>query len=107
MDSCNVPGAIRFCKNILPQSLDTCEGGRFSCYIGADMVMSPCSFDQEGQYGVKLGSCTIEEAWNSEPFEDFRNHMRSACPDCKKRKLCLGGCPLMPEIVFCSSEHRK
>ncbi|HBA50708.1 MAG TPA: radical SAM protein, partial [Lachnospiraceae bacterium] len=107
MDSCNVPGAIRFCRNILPQSLDTCEGGRFSCYIGADMVMSPCSFDQEGRYGVKLKPRTIEEAWNSEPFEGFRNHMRSACPDCKKRKLCLGGCPLMPEIVFCSSEHRK
>ena len=107
MDSCNVPGAIRFCKNILPQSLDTCEGGRFSCYIGADMVMLPCSFDQKGLYGVKLGPHTIEEAWNSEPFEHFRNHMRNACPDCKKQKLCLGGCPLMPEIVFCSSEHRK
>ena len=107
MDSCNVPGAIRFCKNILPQSLDTCEGGRFSCYIGADMVMLPCSFDQEGRYEVKLGPCTIEEAWNSEPFERFRNRMRSACPDCKKRELCLGGCPLMPEIVFCNSEHRK
>ena len=107
MDSCNVPGAIRFCKNILPQSLDTCEGGRFSCYIGADMVMSACSFDQKGLYGAELRPRTIEEAWNSEPFERFRNHMRSACPDCKKRELCLGGCPLMPEIVFCNSEHRK
>ena len=38
MDSCNVPGAINFCKSILPESLDTCEGGCFSCYIGADLV---------------------------------------------------------------------
>ena len=46
LDSCNVPGALNFCQNILPESLDTCEGGRFSCYIGADLVMVPCSFDQ-------------------------------------------------------------
>lgn len=107
MDSCNVPGAINFCKSILPESLDTCEGGRFSCYIGADMVMVPCSFDQKKQYKVKLNPRSIEEAWNSEPFEHFRNHMRGACPGCVKRELCLGGCPLMPEIVFCGSTYRK
>lgn len=104
MDSCNVPGAIHFCKRVRPESLDTCEGGRFSCYIGADMVMVPCSFDQDKRYAVSLRGMTITEAWNSEPFEQFRNKMRSACPDCEKRALCMGGCPLMPEIVFCSSK---
>lgn len=107
MDSCNVPGAINFCKKVRPESLDTCEGGRYSCYIGADMNMVPCSFDQEKRYQVSLREMTIEEAWNSEPFERFRNRMRGACPDCKKRELCMGGCPLMPEIVFCGSEKRK
>ena len=106
MDSCNVPGAIRFCKSILPESLDTCEGGRYSCYIGADMVMVPCSFDQQKRYEVSLKDMTIEEAWNSEPFETFRDNMRKACPGCEKRELCLGGCPLMPEIVFCDSNKR-
>lgn len=106
MDSCNVPGAIRFCKAILPESLDTCEGGRYSCYIGADMVMVPCSFDQQKRYEVSLKNMTIEEAWNSEPFERFRDNMRKACPSCEKRELCLGGCPLMPEIVFCDSDKR-
>lgn len=62
MDSCNVPGAIRFCKSVLPESLDTCEGGRYSCYIGADMVMVPCSFDQNKRYEVSLREMTIEEA---------------------------------------------
>ena len=104
MDSCNVPGAIHFCKRVRPESLDTCEGGRFSCYIGADMVMVPCSFDQDKRYAVSLRGMTITEAWNSEPFERFRNKMRAACPDCEKRALCMGGCPLMPEIVFCSSK---
>ena len=107
MDSCNVPGAIRFCKKIAPESLDTCEGGRYSCYIGADMIMVPCSFDQKKRYEVSLNDCSIEEAWNSAPFELFRNHMRSACPTCEKKELCMGGCPLMPEIVFCDSDKRK
>ena len=107
MDSCNVPGAINFCKSIDPMSLDTCEGGRFSCYIGADMIMVPCSFDQEKQYEISLRNHTIEEAWNSEPFERFRDKMRGVCPDCDKRELCLGGCPLMPDIVFCDSVKRQ
>ena len=106
MDSCNVPGAIHYCKHVLPESLDTCEGGRFSCYISADMYMTPCSFDQEKKYYVPLRGSNIEEAWNSEPFEAFRNKMRSACPGCDKKELCMGGCPLMPEIVFCDSEKR-
>lgn len=107
MDSCNVPGAIRFCKAVLPESLDTCEGGRYSCYISADMVMVPCSFDQEKRYEVSLQNTTIEDAWNSEAFEQFRSKMHNACPGCDKRSLCMGGCPLMPQIVFCDSEFRK
>lgn len=106
MDSCNVPGAINFCKSILPESLDTCEGARFSCYIGADMMMVPCSFDQENSYEVSLREMSVADAWNSEPFERFRDKMRHACPGCGKKALCMGGCPLMPEIVFCNSKHR-
>lgn len=107
MDSCNVPGAINFCKSVLPESLDTCEGGRYSCYIGANMTMVPCSFDQEKRYEVSLREMSVVEAWNSEPFEQFRSKMRGACPECEKRELCMGGCPLMPEIVFCESGKRK
>lgn len=106
MDSCNVPGAIQFCKSVMPESLDACEGGRFSCYIGSDMTMVPCSFDQEKRHEVSLREMTIMEAWNSESFERFRNKMRHACPDCERKELCMGGCPLMPEIVFCNSEQR-
>ena len=107
MDSCNVPGAINFCKSVLPESLDTCEGGRYSCYIGADMTMVPCSLDQEKRYEVSLREMSVVEAWNSEPFEQFRSKMRGACPECEKRELCMGGCPLMPEIVFCERGKRK
>lgn len=107
MDSCSVPGALHFCKRIKPETLDTCEGGRFSCYISSDMMMVPCSFDQRKKYEASLRDYTIEEAWNSKPFEQFRNRMRNACPDCNKKELCMGGCPLMPEVVFCDSAERK
>ena len=107
MDSCNVPGAIHFCKNVAPESLDTCEGGRFSCYISPDMYMTPCSFDQNKSYYVSLRGSSIEQVWNSEPFEIFRGKMKDACPECEKKASCMGGCPLMPEIVFCDSEKRK
>ena len=104
MDSCNVPGAINYCKRIMPESLDTCEGGRFSCYISSDMNMLPCSFDQEDKYSVSLRDNSIEEAWNSEEFNRFRERMNGSCPTCKKRELCMGGCPLMPEIVLCDKK---
>ena len=106
LDSCNVPGAVNFCKTLSPESLDTCEGGRFSCYIGADMTMVPCSFDQNKKYAVSLNENTIEQAWNSPAFENFRQKMRTACPKCPKRELCMGGCPLMPQIVLCGSEKK-
>jgi radical SAM protein with 4Fe4S-binding SPASM domain len=107
LDSCNVPGAIRFCKHILPQSLDTCEGARFSCYIDSDMTLLPCSFDQKRRFAVKLNPTTIEEGWNSEPFEAFRARLKHSCPSCKHQELCKGGCPLLPEIVFCNQPERK
>ena len=107
MDSCNVPGALHFCKNVMAESLDTCEGGRYSCYIGPDMIMVPCSFDQDKKYQVSLRKCSIEDAWNSDKFEIFRRYMERACPECEKRELCMGGCPLMPEIVFCNSDKRN
>ena len=50
LDSCNVSGVVSYCKRIAAESLDTCGGGRFSCYIGPDMMMVPCSFGQEGRY---------------------------------------------------------
>jgi len=106
LDSCNVPGAIKFCKHILPQSLDTCEGARYSCYIDSDMTMLPCSFDQKRAYAVKLKPLTVEDAWNSDTFEKFRSRLRTACPSCKHQDLCKGGCPLLPEIVFCKSKER-
>lgn len=101
MDSCCVPGIVNFCHNVIPEAIEPCEGGRFSCYIGADMVMLPCSFDQQKIYGISIRENTIEQSWNSPAFEEFRKILGTSCPVCTKRVNCMGGCPLLPEIVLC------
>lgn len=107
MDSCCVPGLINNCRNVMMEALDTCEGGRFSCYISADMKILPCSFDQTERFAVSLNDRTIEEAWNSETFEMFRKSLRTRCPECSIRNSCMGGCPLMPEIVLCNKPEKS
>ena len=58
-------------------------------------------------FGVQLGEGTdIALAWNSEPFEAFRAHLRRSCPSCAQRASCMGGCPLMPQIVLCDRAAR-
>jgi radical SAM protein with 4Fe4S-binding SPASM domain len=100
-DSCSIPGILNFTENINVQSLDTCEGARFSAYITSDMIITPCSFDQSLRYGVNLKEHTIQEAWNSDLFNQFRNKLTGSCQSCLLKKQCMGGCPLTPEIVLC------
>ncbi len=105
-DSCSVP-ALLHSKNIDPMSIDTCEGGRWSAYISADMQMMPCSFAHESRkWIVSLRNNSIKEAWESAAFEDFRNSLRTKCPGCEKKELCMGGCPILPEIVLCSKMNK-
>ena len=33
---------------------------------------------------VDLRSSTIQEAWFSKAFDDFRSHLKNACPECKQ-----------------------
>lgn len=106
-DSCSIPAVLNYTTNIDFDSVDTCEGGRWSMYITSDMKALPCSFDnQELRWAYDISSDTILNAWNSEPFEDFRNHFRTACPGCSKRGSCMGGCPIRPQIVLCDSPHK-
>lgn len=101
-DSCTVPALINHLGTIDVDSLDTCEGARWSAYVTSDMKMLPCSFDnQEQRWAVDLRTHTIKQAWESSEFENFRDHFRNACPSCEKREQCMGGCPVRPEIVLC------
>lgn len=106
-DSCSVPALIQNPENLAAESVDTCEGARWSAYITPDMKLLPCSFDNQKQiWAYDLNQGTIEDGWNSEPFEDFRSHFRKSCPGCKNRGACMGGCPIVPEIVLCPREER-
>ena len=104
-DSCTVPALLHLNK-VSSECLDTCEGSRWSAYITSDMKLLPCSFDNQKQkWAVDLAKHSIEDAWNSDTFEDFRKHFRSSCPNCDKHTACMGGCPIVPEIVMCSEKH--
>ena len=107
LDSCSVSGVINFTKNINPDYYDTCEGGRWSMYITSDMKAIPCSFDnQELKWAYDISNDTIQNAWNSQQFEDFRNHFRNSCKECSRRNECLGGCPIRREIVLCNRKEK-
>ena len=100
-DSCFVPGLLNYAHGVVEESYDTCEGGRFSMYISPSMVAMPCSFDQKQQYAFDLRGKDIYDAWVSPAFERFRDQLKNHCPNCSKRSLCLGGCPLEKDIVLC------
>lgn len=107
-DSCSCSGLVNYATKFDKNSIDYCEGARFSMYISADMKAMPCSFaNQNKDWHIKLGeNTTIKEAWNSEIFEKFRNSLRNSCKNCLDRQLCGGGCPLMSSVVICNRKEK-
>lgn len=107
-DSCSIAGIINLCETIDKQSIDTCEGSRYSMYIDAQMMAVPCSFDGVNQrFAVQLSSAvSIQKVWESVEFEKFRTRLRVGCKGCFKNELCMGGCPLEPSVVLCNEPMR-
>jgi len=107
-DSCTAPAIINRTRNVDLDSIDFCEGGRYSMYIDANMNAMPCSFgNQDEKYYVNLRENTIEQAWNSDVFEKFRDSLRHSCPNCPDRSGCAGGCPICRDIVLCSRMEKN
>lgn len=107
-DSCSCSGIVNFANNINLDSLDFCEGARYSGYIDANMNMMPCSFaNQNSDWFVNLREYTIQEAWDSDIFEKFRYSLRNSCNRCKNRQNCAGGCPLVNQITLCNRKERE
>jgi len=106
-DSCTVPALINMTSNINEDSFDTCEGGRWSAYITSDMKMLPCSFDnQDMRWSYDISNDTVQNAWNSKQFEDFRDHFRNSCSGCSRQCECMGGCPIRRQIVLCDRKEK-
>lgn len=106
-DSCSIPGIINYTNQISKESIDTCEGGRFSAYISSDMIALPCSFDQDHKWGFDIKEKSFAEAWKSPQFNNFRDSMFLSCSSCKDRLDCMGGCPIKREVVLCDREERE
>lgn len=106
-DSCSCSGIINFTSKINRDSIDFCEGGRYSAYIDVQMNMMPCSFgNQNSKWFVNLNEFMVEEAWNSEVFNKFRNSLKYSCRKCRDRNSCGGGCPIVNEITLCERKER-
>lgn len=106
-DSCCSAGIVNYCDGIDMDTLDYCEGARFSAYIDADMNMMPCSFaNQDPSWFMNLNEYSIEEVWNSKLFDKFRYSLKHSCKGCKNREFCSGGCPLVNQITLCNRECR-
>jgi len=106
LDSCCVPALVSLRLGVDPSIIDPCEGARFSCYISPDMKMMPCSFDQQARWAFDISGATMEEAWQSPAFADFRKRLGSACEGCEDRMQCMGGCPVVPEVALCDRPER-
>jgi len=106
-DSCNIPALINLTNNLNQDSFDTCEAGRWSAYITSNMQMIPCSFDnQDLKWAYDINNDTIQNAWNSKQFDNFRSYFKNSCPNCKDKLNCFGGCPIKRQIVLCNREEK-
>lgn len=106
-DSCTVPAILNYTRNIAPESIDSCEGGRYSMYITSDMKALPCSFDnQDMVWAYDISNDTIMNAWNSKQFNAFRSHFHNSCPSCPNRAACYGGCPIRRNTVVCDRDTK-
>lgn len=106
-DSCSCSGIVNFTKNINLDSVDYCEGGRFSAYIDANINMMPCSFgNQDSKWFVSLRENSIKEAWDSDVFDRFRYSLKNSCEGCKHRENCAGGCPIVNQVTLCNRKER-
>ena len=68
IDGCRIP-------NIFPKDTInySCTPGSLAMFISPDMIATPCSFDREFKYGVDISNNTLEYAWNSEKFKQFKD----------------------------------
>jgi len=86
-DSCmiNKVSGVRKLTKTEKVCVDTCEGGRMSCYISPDMKFMPCSFGCKEIYGTDINiDNSIKDIWkNGKSFIKFREVLENnpmTCP---------------------------
>ncbi len=105
-DTCISPAIIKHCNNIPIESIDVCEAARFSMYIDAELNAYPCSFDCcTNNYRISLKEHSIQEIWESEIFNKFRQRQDLSCKECLMKTQCSGACGLELCNSICSPSH--
>ncbi|MDR1608690.1 MAG: radical SAM protein [Deltaproteobacteria bacterium] len=105
-DSCIISYLPLMGKDLVLESIDFCEAGRFSAYISEDLLLYPCSFLNDiSNNGVNLKLTSLEDGWrNGEEFVKIRQKLNSpgtqnfpikACGSCESYSLCHGGCQIL------------
>lgn len=109
-DACAVTGIAKF-TNTPHLCYEGCDAGRFSMFVSEDLKLYPCSFMVESGYsGLSLNGNHMFNIWrDGESFREIRSKLiPSGCRGCSKSVLCLGGCPVFPEINLCPDQpHRN
>lgn len=107
-DTCTVTGLAKY-GNVAPVSYEGCDAGRFSMFISEDMEMHPCSFMTKDFKGTPIVDDNMHEFWlKGQAFKNIRHTLgTSGCSDCKTKDLCLGGCPIWPEINLCDDVRSR
>jgi radical SAM protein with 4Fe4S-binding SPASM domain len=104
-DSCSMTGVFMN-VDVPAVFIECCEAARFSMYISEEMVAYPCSFMVGAYKGENILGRKIQDIWRyGIEFQRIRNYLiKNLCTQCHLQDLCIGGCPLYPEINFCEGK---
>ena len=104
-DSCMISYLPLLGQDLVKETVDYCEAGRFSAFVSEDMLFYPCSFMNDvSENGVDLKVSSLRDGWlHGEDFASIRRYLTdpgskkyaiSACGSCGDYDLCRGGCPI-------------
>jgi len=104
VDSCAAPSLIASTpiENLPVDNLGPCDSGCFSVFIDEELKVSPCSFNKTDIFSLE--DTTFSDIWLNK-FDDYRNKVINACPDCTSREICRG-CAVLPAINPCEKKER-
>ena len=107
-DSCMVSGLAAM-TDVSCCFYDACEAGRFSMFVTETLRAYPCSFMAGEFQGLQLDDKNLLAVWQSAPeFRRVRQQIQAArCDGCKHAKICMGGCPVFPEINLCGDSRPR
>lgn len=104
-DTCFTSALVIPDSKIPEMCVDACEAGCFSMYIDSRLNCYPCSFGQQTEFVESMKDKNLQDVWNGEIFQKFRNHSKQNgeehCTTCRRYELCQGGCKLGLEINAC------